>query len=424
MTNTNIETDEDIEQEVLRVLLVEDEEISSSLMQTILTQKGYDVTVARDGKEGLACLEDYNYPVVVTDIHMPVMDGVEMIEHIKKSKKQPVLIVVSGVEDVNTVITIMKKGVFDYITKPINRTDFTAKVDKAFEIADIRTMKKSLMKEREILHSRKIDWAAWKEAILNKDIEKIDQNLFSNLSTSLSQGAGFGGIISLISLLPMQSKKEAGNYIIPESLIDLIIENASSAEQIIEEFSSIGHIMNTSFDLEEVELSEIAEAIEETKNENQELIDVKNQHLLISEFRLGHLNEKLMVNKKYFKRAFRELLINACKFSENETNILVFFDHDNDDFRINITNKPMKTQDGILGIPQEYEKMVFQPFFRLFQTVNEAYPTLDFGIGLSMVKTVVKKHGGNIQTKNFTDYSNLDNPKELRVSFEITLPLH
>jgi K+-sensing histidine kinase KdpD len=82
-----------------------------------------------------------------------------------------------------------------------------------------------------------------------------------------------------------------------------------------------------------------------------------------------------------------------------------------------ILNVP-EVQNGILGIPEAYSRVVFEPFFRICRTVQEEYKTLDFGLGLTLVEKVINKHNGKVAVENLKNY--LDNKGSL-VSFKIIL---
>jgi len=75
-----------------------------------------------------------------------------------------------------------------------------------------------------------------------------------------------------------------------------------------------------------------------------------------------------------------------------------------------------------LGIPKEYEKVVFEPFYRLSKLVYEKYNTLDFGIGLTFVEKIVARHGGEIFAENIVDYSDITKDPQVKVNLMISLP--
>lgn len=406
------------------VLIIEDDSVTSRIIQTILNQKGYNTTSAENGSIGIEKMNRENFPVVITDIHMPVMGGIEFIEYIHKSNLDPVVLVESGEEDVETVIKVMKLGVYDYLIKPIQRHDLLQKIDKAFELAEMKNLSKNLKKEMEIIHNRKVDWAAWKDALLRKKMEKIDQNLLYNLTTSLSQGAGFGGLVSLIKVIPMQAKEKDNYFLIPKDIIQLIIENANTAGKILDDFSEIGRVINSPFELEEKTIKDIDQLVDETIHESDKHLQLKNQQVKKSHptEKIDHF--KIMIHPKNFKKSIFEMLVNAMKFSERSSEIIVITEPKENFYSVSVISEPTKKGVPIYGIPKEYEKKVFGPFYRLNKTVHEDYPTLDFGIGLTMIQSIIESHKGKVFVRNIDNYTSMQDEKETRVSCEIMIPMN
>ena len=90
---------------------------------------------------------------------------------------------------------------------------------------------------------------------------------------------------------------------------------------------------------------------------------------------------------------------------------------------ISMINEPEKSDEGIVGIPVEYGKVVFEPFYRLSKIVFEQYSTLDFGLGLTLIEKIVNKHGGEVYAENLIDHTDLKREPQTKVNLTITLPI-
>jgi signal transduction histidine kinase len=152
-------------------------------------------------------------------------------------------------------------------------------------------------------------------------------------------------------------------------------------------------------------------------------VGIKDQKIILND--LNDLYKKAFVNlnKEYFYKAFYEGLINAIKFSKNKSTIIVIVSIINRNAVITILNEPEKGDSGIIGIPPEYEKIVFEPFYRLSKLVFEQYKTLDFGLGLTLIEKIAIKHGGEVLLKNILDHSDIKRDPQIKVSLAISLPL-
>ena len=103
-----------------RILLIEDEAAIRRVLVKILTEESehYEVEEAADGLEGIEKIKDHDFDLVLCDIKMPKMDGVEVLEVIMKIKPEIPVVMISGHGDLETAVNTMKLGAFDYISKP------------------------------------------------------------------------------------------------------------------------------------------------------------------------------------------------------------------------------------------------------------------------------------------------------------------
>ena len=119
--------------EKVRILVVDDEEVVRNLLQRTLTESGYNVTTAPDGEEALSVVSQGEVDVVLLDIKMPGMSGIEVLGKLTTDWPDICVIVVTAVVDTQTSIEALKMGAYDYITKPFNRSNVVRKVQEAIE---------------------------------------------------------------------------------------------------------------------------------------------------------------------------------------------------------------------------------------------------------------------------------------------------
>jgi DNA-binding NtrC family response regulator len=105
------------------ILVVDDEEVMRDVLQTLLTQAGYDVTLAENGPEGLALVRRTGFDAAIVDVMLPEMGGLEVLEELKKVDPELIVLMITAYASVETAITAMKKGAFDYVTKPFKHEE-------------------------------------------------------------------------------------------------------------------------------------------------------------------------------------------------------------------------------------------------------------------------------------------------------------
>jgi len=123
-----------------RILVVDDEMIVCESCKRILEEEGYEVEVALSGKEAFGKMKENLFDIVITDLKMPGIDGMEVLKTFRKEYPDTIVIMITGFSTVETAVEAMKLGAFDYIPKPFTPDEVSIVVKKAIE-------KKSLLLE-------------------------------------------------------------------------------------------------------------------------------------------------------------------------------------------------------------------------------------------------------------------------------------
>ena len=131
----------------IRVLVAEDEEHLGQILRTFLTGRGHAVDCVTDGRAALQALRAEAYDVALLDIVMPEMDGLEVLRQVKDEPDAPECIIITGNGTIETAITAMKLGAYDYMAKPYRMAEIDVLVRRAWE-------KRQLAKENRFLHAK------------------------------------------------------------------------------------------------------------------------------------------------------------------------------------------------------------------------------------------------------------------------------
>ena len=131
----------------IKVLIAEDEPHLGTILESFLSGRGYQVTTRRDGRAALEALRSESYDVALLDIVMPEMDGLEVLRHVREEPSPPEVIIITGNGTIETAITAIKLGAYDYLAKPYRMAEIDVLVRRAWE-------KRQLSKENALLHSR------------------------------------------------------------------------------------------------------------------------------------------------------------------------------------------------------------------------------------------------------------------------------
>lgn len=115
------------------ILIVDDEPLQRDILKTILSDEGYETYAASSGEEALKVAKSYNPDVVLTDLRMKGMDGIALLDRIKALKPPPAVVLMTAFGTVTTAVEAMKKGAFDYLTKPLEKDVVILTVKRAME---------------------------------------------------------------------------------------------------------------------------------------------------------------------------------------------------------------------------------------------------------------------------------------------------
>ncbi len=126
------------ETQAARILVAEDEANLRLVLQKELERHGYRVQVAPDGEAALRKLEETNVDVLLCDINMPRMDGMELLRRVHERPNPPEVIMLTGQATVETAVEAMKLGAYDYLTKPYSITELDVRVRQAAEKRQLR----------------------------------------------------------------------------------------------------------------------------------------------------------------------------------------------------------------------------------------------------------------------------------------------
>lgn len=405
-----------------KILLIEDDIDGAEAISTVLKKNDYSVDLAYNGAEAIEKLKNERYSIILTDLNMPVMTGEELIYSLKSLDIKSLIIVQTAITDQSKVIDLMREGVYDYICKPYKSEELLHRVRLASEVYELRRLSTMIEEERRARMEAQLNWNLWRDRSLKKDADTIDSGLIESIRTSLSQSSGFGSLVSLVQLIKSKAKEDGKSYIVPKSLMEMLYENGDIARKIVETFEELDRILQEDIRKESLTIKELIDTMEDTIESVEEYRNIDNFRIKFAKSQLHKTARRIQVHPEYIQRAFLELLYNSFKFSKKNSTIYILFEVHKNRLKISFLTDPKPDGRGREGIPEILQKLIFEPFFRISKYVYEQYPTLDYGIGLTFVDKVVRRHGGDIQAYMIKSHLDGTSNSEL-VNIEIELPL-
>jgi CheY-like chemotaxis protein len=400
-----------------RVLVVDDEPAILELIEIALEDQNFEMISASNGREAFELFKKEPTLVILSDLNMPDMDGRELLLSLFEIGYKPIFLMLTSETDLNIVIDLFKNGIYDYIMKPFNPKELVNRLEKAFEIAELRSMKKNIQNERDIRIESLLNWNVYKENLIKRDSDKVDSNLMTNMNTSLFQGAGIGNLSSIFSLIQKSTSPEIKGYIIDEDVYNLLLENVQYSNRLLNMIGEINKMINDDLQKKVFSISELHSIVESCVDTLANYKRIHKQTIVVAKDTYSSNTKRLLLNEEYIRKAILELLYNACKFSLPDSKIYVLYEIVKENFHISFLSTPNdKNQIG-----EKYQNVIFEPFFRISHYIYDAFPTLDCGLGLCFVEKLIRNHNGNIRFTNIKN--NLENSNRQLADFCVELPL-
>ena len=344
-----------LRQETARcILIVDDDAIIRELCGKAL--RGYRILQAADGADALSILEQETADVVLTDIMMPHISGLDLLKAIKEREPNQVVVVMTGYADKEIILRALKADADDFISKPINLLQLKTAVDKAIE--------KKILKE-ELVHLKRMD--------------RLKSEFLGLISHKLKTPA------TVISLFIQNLEQGIGDPADPafQEALSLIIEESHYLNYLIKDLLYYSEII---LQEEPPRLAAVTpgELLLGVVGELQK--DLQKKQLRLDNALPAELPE-MNLDRQRIAFALRALLENAIKFTPPGGTIGIAAQVRDDSVRLSITDTGQ-------GISREELPKVFEKFYQ----VDPAHTgqVRGFGLGLFYARQFAQSHGGNI----------------------------
>ncbi len=172
------------------ILVVDDEPLQRTILKTILADEGYEVYEASSGEEALKTARSYSPDVVLTDLKMGKMDGIDLLSKLNSLKSMPLVIIMTAFGTVNSAVDAMKKGAFDYLTKPLDKDVVVLTINRA--LAHLQLLKKTEELQQALADKFRIDGIIGRSRSIHNVIQTIKKVSVSPATVLILGESGTG----------------------------------------------------------------------------------------------------------------------------------------------------------------------------------------------------------------------------------------
>ena len=406
-----------------RLLVVDDEEMVRNVFAQCLNKR-YSCEKAANAQEALDWLQREQFALVITDIQMPGLGGIELLRKINELYRDTAVIIVSAVDRTQRVIDAIRSGAYDYLVKPCELDVLELCVDRALQrrtlLRNARKYKEDLEKRNEELARRKAELERIQEQLVHSEKMASLGQLAAGVAHELNNPAGF--ILGNMAALPdyverlqrLLSTYEAANLSEVDAQIVAAVKQEADYEHILCDLQSIAKdsregaerikaiVQNlrlfSRLDESEIKEVDLHEGIDST-------VRLLSQYFTGSEISIqreyGNL-PRISCYAGQLNQLWMNLLVNAAQAigdAKGEVKIKTFCQKETVAISISDTG---------MGIPPEHLNRIFDPFFTT-KEVGEGT-----GLGLSISHGIVARHGGRLTVKSIVGQG---------TTFDVVLPI-
>jgi signal transduction histidine kinase len=358
-----------------RILVVDDELGIRVGCERALASQGYRVDSASTGEEGLQKLRQAEYALVLLDIMMPGIGGIETLKQIPEIDPNLVCIVITGYATVELAVQAIKQGAYDFITKPFDADTLTLTVDQGIE-------KRRLSLQAQRLAA--LEAEAQELARQKTELERLDKikSTFT-LMVAHELRAPVAAIQSYLRLI-------LDGYIPPEKqreYLERAERRAMAQLELVNDLLDLARLQDpdVKVEMEQVDLAGILnEVMDSLGSQAQE----KEQQVHLT---IAPELPSIQMNLKHARQLWTNLISNAIKYTPQGGHIDISLE-------LNRDHLVGAVQDTGIGISKEELPLIFKDFYRT--KASKAYTQMGTGLGLSIVKRILDTYGGTIEVQS------------------------
>jgi signal transduction histidine kinase len=361
-------------QEPARILVVEDEVGSRLTLCGILEDAGYEVTGVEKGTEALEVIKDGNFNVIITDIKLPDVGGMSVLELAKEINPDVAVVIMTGYASVETAVNAVNEGAYAYFVKPINMDEMKTAIVNALRQQMLSRENKRLVDD--LQRSNKLLFETNRQLRTATEAKSIFlAHMSHELRTPLNAIIGFsdlliGGIAGKINNKQRQCLED-------------ILSSGKHLLSLINEILDLSKVEAGKIDIRPESLR-LADVVDDAVTTVKPMVNESRHELAIS---IAEDLPPVYGDRNRLKQILLNLLSNAIKFTPDGGKLSLETSREGDFCKVSMV-------DNGIGIRKEDQICIFEPFTQLDTQPGERKQGT--GLGLALTKQLVELLGGKI----------------------------
>lgn len=353
-----------------KILIVDDEVAQMTALCNTLEDRGYQTTGYFSAQKALEAVEKDKFDLILTDLMMPEMDGITMLQKALQKDRSLVGIIMTGEGTIATAVEAMKSGALDYILKPFKLSAILPVLERALAVRHLR-LQNFALEQRIIQRTRELEAA-------NRELESFSYSVSHDLRAPLRHIHGFAEMLNEAIGTTLDPKERR--------YLNLISESATQMSALIDDLLNFARMSRTEIQKREVNLNDLLENLLQLLEP-----EMKDRTIVWEKAVLPTVH----ADPALLQQVFSNLLLNAMKYTRprNPAEIEIGFQQEPNEIVIFV-------RDNGVGFNMQYAGKLFGVFQRLHR--KEEFEGT--GIGLANVRRIVARHGGRTWAESVLDH--------------------
>jgi len=343
------------------ILVVDDEESMRDACSKILKKDGFLADTAKDGSAGLEKIEKNKPDLVLVDLKMPGISGMEVLEKIKEIDPNIISVVITGYSTVESAVEAMKKGAYDFLPKPFTPEELRIIISRGLERRKLILETESLRKEKKLIEDNFITMVSHQ---LRSPLVAIQQ-FFEVI---------LGGMVGEVQ----EKQKE---------MITRSRDRMDGLLKLIDDWLDVARLSGGQI-VDKLKRLSLKKIIKKLIGDMQPLAQKNDVSL---EFGTCSENDLVQGDEETLEQVFSNLITNATRYNKPKGKVVITI-KENKDFI------SAEVKDTGIGIAKEHLPFIFDQFYRVKR--GEDQKIKGTGLGLSIAKKIVDAHGGSIKASS------------------------